>query len=249
MRTIPINEALEDTRGIADYDKVRDMIQKSVGPFMIGPCVCKIGKDIQKKPCKITKRRDVCMAVGPMAEMFLREGWGGRKITKQEALEIQALNEKEGLIMQVENNANPEFFCGCCDCCCGPLHMGQYPPRSIDFIKNNVHAKVNQELCNSCRACMKICPMKAATIPEEFDENELLSKNGKPKARINLNKCIGCGLCVPKCLKKSIHLVKNDVEVVPPKDRDDMMNKIREGKRGLIKQKLRLLKATKGKPV
>jgi len=46
------------------------------------------------------------------------------------------------------------------------------------------------------------------------------------KSSINLDRCIGCGLCVPTCAKKAIKLLKNEKTIVPPKNTDDLYRKI-----------------------
>jgi Fe-S-cluster-containing hydrogenase component 2 len=46
-------------------------------------------------------------------------------------------------------------------------------------------------------------------------------------AGVNLDRCIGCGLCVSKCPPESIHLVKKGEELVPPKDMDAMFEAIK----------------------
>lgn len=233
MRVVPINQAVENKSGVVSHEKVREMIEKSSGPFIVGKCVCKYGKKLQGEPCSQTDRLELCMGTGPMGQIYLDNGWA-REISKEEALEIQALNEKEGLIMQVENTQNPEFFCACCKCCCGPLHMGQGMPRSVDFLKNNYHAVIDVEKCVSCGLCEKSCAMDAIKP----------GKGGNPE--INLKRCIGCGVCVAKCPKKAILLAKNDRLVTPPETRDDLYDQIRKNKRGTLAKYWRLLKAVLG---
>ena len=151
---------------------------------------------------------------------------------------------------KVENCQEPEFFCGCCDCCCGPLHMGQYMPRSVDFLQNNYHAKINTGDCILCKACERTCPMDAISIPNrQKGKNTGVSSDEPPKSWINLEKCIGCGLCVSKCPKDAIKLEKNDKQVVPPQNRDELYDIIRENKRGTIRKYYRLFKASRGKEV
>lgn len=52
--------------------------------------------------------------------------------------------------------------------------------------------KVNKDLCNSCRECLAICPVKGAI---EF---------AREKAEIVPNLCVGCIACVKRCKPKAI---------------------------------------------
>jgi Fe-S-cluster-containing hydrogenase component 2 len=45
-------------------------------------------------------------------------------------------------------------------------------------------------------------------------------------AKVNLNRCIGCGVCVPTCEAKAMHLVKKDKQIPPPRTRDDLLTRI-----------------------
>ncbi|WP_330694079.1 4Fe-4S binding protein [Lacrimispora sp.] len=47
-------------------------------------------------------------------------------------------------------------------------------------------ASVSQE-CVACGCCMKVCPLKAISIPTGI------------RAQVDISKCIGCGKCAAKC--------------------------------------------------
>jgi heterodisulfide reductase subunit A len=52
-------------------------------------------------------------------------------------------------------------------------------------------AYVITDLCNSCQACVQICPVNAITMVEG-------------KAKIDPFQCIGCGACIPVCPQEAI---------------------------------------------
>jgi Na+-translocating ferredoxin:NAD+ oxidoreductase subunit B len=57
-------------------------------------------------------------------------------------------------------------------------------------------------------------------------------------ATVDLNRCIGCGVCVSKCPTNAIELKKKESKYVPPKDSDAMYKKIlmeRIGIGGMLK--------------
>jgi electron transport complex protein RnfB len=35
-------------------------------------------------------------------------------------------------------------------------------------------------------------------------------------SQVNLERCIGCGVCIPTCPEDAIKLVKKELEVIPP---------------------------------
>jgi len=56
----------------------------------------------------------------------------------------------------------------------------------------------------------------------------------KQPAVVNLDRCIGCGVCVPACPVQSISLVKKPAEVRPPKTREDLHDILMAGKKGRL---------------
>ena len=53
-------------------------------------------------------------------------------------------------------------------------------------------------------------------------------------AVVDLNRCIGCGLCVPVCPTESISLVKKPAERTPPPTREDLYDVIMARKKGRV---------------
>jgi Fe-S-cluster-containing hydrogenase component 2 len=51
-------------------------------------------------------------------------------------------------------------------------------------------------------------------------------------ATVDLDRCIGCGLCVTTCEQNAIELKKKEKETVPPKDHDSLYKKIMMEKLG-----------------
>jgi Fe-S-cluster-containing hydrogenase component 2 len=67
--------------------------------------------------------------------------------------------------------------------------------------------------------------------------------------RVDLDRCIGCGLCVTKCKPEAVKLIKKDKVTVPPRNTEILYLSIlmeRAGRKKMIVNMLRLLL---GKPL
>jgi Pyruvate/2-oxoacid:ferredoxin oxidoreductase delta subunit len=230
MRTVPINRSISAEHHVATYDQIRELIRDSPGPFVVIKCICRETKAMRGKKCTKTARLETCMGLGHMAAMGVRRKQG-REISRDEALEVMQKNEDDGLVLQPANAQQPDFVCSCCGCCCGMLGFQKFLPHPLDFWTTNFYAEINQETCISCRKCTARCQVGAVTM-EGHDG----------KARIDLNRCIGCGLCVPTCPSKSIRLKKKEAEIIPPKDDEALYDEIKANKPGALAQAKMLFK-------
>jgi ferredoxin len=212
MRVIPIEESVEAEHRIATYDELRHLIEQAGEHIAVQECVCRKVNDLQGKHCQATERREVCMSMGHLADLYVEEGWG-RKVDQNEALEIARKNEAEGLVLMPGNEQEPAFMCACCGDCCGMLSMIQNFPKPADVVGSNYYAQVNTELCTGIGTCVERCPMDAVLMDNGF-------------ASVKLARCIGCGLCVPTCPENAIVLVKKDQEIVPPLTEEDLFDTI-----------------------
>jgi electron transport complex protein RnfB len=212
MRVIPIEESVEAAHYVATYDELRHLIAQAGDHLAIQECVCRKVSDLQGKHCQATDRREVCMSLGDLADLYVEEGWG-RRISQEEALEIARRNEEEGLVLMPGNEQEPAFFCACCSDCCGMLGMMRNFPRPADVVGSNYHAQMNTDLCTDCGTCIERCPIGAVV-----SEDAVYS--------IDLARCIGCGLCVPTCLEHAMSLVKKVQEIVPPQTEEELYDRI-----------------------
>jgi len=222
MRTIPISRSIQPQHHTSTFDEVTMLLQQAEAPFSIFECICRKKKVLGGEPCKVTKRKETCFATGGMAQAVLRNGIG-REITLNESLSILDENQKEGLVLQPSNTEKAEFICSCCGCCCGMLSMHKSLPKPVDFWASNYYAVADIDLCNGCRNCENRCQVRAARVSEQ-----------KKKASVDLNRCIGCGLCIPACPQKAIFLKKKANEVIPPQTRDDLYDIIMSHKKGRL---------------
>ena len=212
MRVIPIEQSVSDSPHIATYDEIRQIIDQADGKIGVAECICRKGKDLVGEPCRKTDRREVCLGFRDYFDTYRREGWF-KEISKQEALEILARSEKEGLVLQATNEMYPQAVCACCSCCCGILNTLKNVPNRADFVAANYRARVDDDKCAGCGLCVDRCHMEAISISDK-------------KAVIDPKRCIGCGVCVPACTTGALSMEERTVPCIPPETTEDLYEAI-----------------------
>ena len=76
------------------------------------------------------------MAFRDFADLAGRMDWG-RPISKEQALEIAAKNEEDGLVLQPANEQEAQFICSCCGDCCGILRMAKAMPWPAEVLASS----------------------------------------------------------------------------------------------------------------
>ncbi|MFC2019228.1 4Fe-4S binding protein [Chloroflexota bacterium] len=216
MRVIPVEKSIKVEHRIATYDELRHLIERAGERISIQECICRKVNDLMGKSCQLTDRREVCMSLGDLADLYAKEGWG-RKISQEEAFEITRQNEEEGLVLMPGNAKDATFMCACCGDCCGMLSMMKNFPSPSDIVASNYYAQVNADLCKGCGTCVKRCQIEAIKVEDKISS-------------VDLARCIGCGLCVSACPENSRHLVKKDKETIPPETEENLYDAIMAGK-------------------
>ena len=62
----------------------------------------------------------------------------------------------------------------------------------------------------------------------------------KKAIAIDLNRCIGCGVCVTPCKSGALTLAKKDKQTAPPKDMDTLYEEIMKQKKGTVRRTLHI---------
>jgi len=220
MRTIPVAKSIHLQHNVSTFDEVTTLLQQAEEPFVIVECICRKKKSIEGESCKVTDRKETCLATGNIAQMALASDVG-RKITRDEAMPIIEQSQKEGLVLQPSNTKKAEFICSCCGCCCGMLDLHKNLPKPLDFWATNFHAVVDKQTCEGCGNCEESCQVGAVSVSEK-----------EPYAVVNLDRCLGCGVCVSNCPTESISLLKKPTEVIPPQTREELVDIIMDRKKG-----------------
>jgi len=152
MRTIPIGKSIQPQHSVSTFDEVALLMKQAEAPYVILECICRQKKTLLGEPCRVTDRKETCLAIDAMARVALRNGIG-REITLDESMAILEQNQKQGLVLQPSNTEKAEFICSCCGCCCGMLAVHRKLPKPIDFWASNFYAVVDTAACDGCGAC------------------------------------------------------------------------------------------------
>lgn len=219
MRTIPVSQSLHPQHNVSTFDEVTSLLQQAEAPFVILECICRKKKEMEGHSCKITNRKETCLAIGSVGRMVLKSG-NGREIAGDEALAILEENQKQGLVLQPSNTEKVDFICSCCGCCCGMLAVHKSLPKPVDFWATNFLAKVDADKCDACGACENSCQVGAVVVSED-----------KQSAVVTPERCLGCGVCVTTCPTDAIALSKKPIEVRPPQTREDLYDVIMTNKK------------------
>ena len=99
---------------------------------------------------------------------------------------------KENLVRVLVNTGNIKHeICHCCKCCCFPLMASRAFSQRL-LLPSGYYPKFSLLSCSKCKTCHDVCPSNA------INDNLV----------VDLDKCLGCGLCEKNCQQKSIIMTK-----------------------------------------
>ena len=211
LRTIPIQHAIDVTQNVAAYEDACEILKKQK-TIVITDCICRKLRATVDDGCG--KLLEACFMFGSMAQYYLDHDMG-RQVDVDEAISILTKAQEAGLVTQPATAQNPGGMCNCCGDCCGVLKSLNLFPNPAEMVFSNYYAKIDQEACVGCEACLDRCQMSALTMSDE------------EKAGVNFDRCIGCGLCVTTCPSDAIQLVLKSEEkrkIPPATSGEQMMN-------------------------
>ncbi len=219
MRVIPVNASIEAQHQVLRYEDARRLLADAK-TFQVADCICRKDAALQGRPCKHSL--ETCLTFSTEERAFDKYPLG-RMISKEEALDLLARAEEEGLVHQTLNmKSNSLAICNCCACSCPILNATKNFGLPHLMARSNFVATINQETCEACGTCAEErCPM--AAIKEDDGAYKVKSK-----------RCIGCGVCTTTCPTQSITLIPRPDEQrqEPPEDFLDWYSK-RAASRGI----------------
>ena len=203
-RVIPVDRKVQAGNTIHTYDQVATYIGK-YEPLAVSTCFCRHQAKLIDEKDDCGKPNEGCMQFGMGAPFVIDRGIG-RKISKEEALDILKNCEEAGLVHSTINRQEIDWMCNCCNDHCVILQKALAQPKPGLALNSGFQPVRNPELCKACGVCVERCPPAALTM----DERDV------PKA--DLDRCIGCGVCASGCPEDAITLIDRPGTHVPPLD-------------------------------
>ncbi len=189
LRYVPVKESLDPTARVFPHDDVIGIL-KSKNKIAVIDCPCR--KQLEMAGKKTNKPLEVCFSFDSYAEYYVEKRKQGRYIDVDEAVAIQELCEKEGLVTQSSIMDDFQIMCHC-DKNCIMFRAFENRIPTETFV-SNYYSAIDADSCVGCGVCVERCHPGAIRITdEEF-------------AEVDRSRCIGCGLCVTVCPTEAISL-------------------------------------------
>jgi Pyruvate/2-oxoacid:ferredoxin oxidoreductase delta subunit len=203
-RVIPVDRKIQADNTIHTYDQVAACIEK-YEPLSVCTCYCRHEAKLIDENDDCGKPNEVCMQFGMGAQFVIDRGMG-RKISKEEAMDILKKCEDAGLVHSTINRQEIDWLCNCCNDHCVILKKALAQPKPGIALNSGFQPVRDPELCMACGTCIERCPAAALTM----------GANDVPQ--VDLDRCIGCGVCATGCPEEAITLVGRHGAQVPPLD-------------------------------
>lgn len=197
FRIIPVGVTVKADGQVLAFEDIEEIINNA-NDLAVTNCTCRLVAR------KCDHSLETCIQVNKAAKYALTRGTG-RRLTKEEALELVRKCEEEGLIHSSFNQKSVDnVICNCCGDCC------QFMPILIKYgtkvvSPSRFEARVDQDLCTACETCLERCYVSAISMDGDA-------------AVVDAEKCLGCGLCKVTCPSEAISMIEvRDKDFVPDK--------------------------------
>lgn len=191
LRTVPVRASIRSQPEVLAYENVEELVSRQKR-FHVAPCICRREHRIAGNGCD--RPEEACLVFGLGADYYRNRGIG-RRIDRQETLDILAKAEEAGLVLQPSNARKIVNICCCCSCCCQILKNVKRFPRPAELVSTPFSVRTEAEACKGCGLCVERCPMGALWVSNK-------------KVAVDADRCIGCGLCVSSCPADSLSLAR-----------------------------------------
>lgn len=225
IKTIELNQSVENEKTVLPFEVLKEhILNMKTDQFAVIPCPDRTAAKLAGRPCQRTDE-NFCIATGPHVRGIVKQGIG-RRVSLEELLQLLEKAEHEGLVHQTTNIQDSALFlCNCCPCCCPYLISFKKFGRKGATAKTNFDPVIDPDSCTLCEECSRVCPMEAIYHHHPHRED-----GSDDYMFINLDHCLGCGVCASNCPSGSISL-KKVREDLPVQTHIDLLDRVKAGLR------------------
>jgi len=211
-RIIPLEKTIPVDIDVMPYQKASTYLDQAKS-WGVLDCICRVQKRLIGQGCNHKVKN--CLVFSPKPGAF-QKSEEIESLTREEALEILAEADREGLVHSI-NNAQSEVYyvCNCCTCSCGVLRgMVEYGSEN-SIARSDFYARVDEDLCTACELCLDRCVFNAISMDSGV-------------CQVNRTACYGCGLCISICETGALKLVqKSSEDLIPPPQDEEAWRRVR----------------------
>ena len=174
MHVIPVEKAINAENKSVDLEHISYWLKKYEGHISAGICSCRASRAVLGDGCT-DDVNDWCIQLGDMADYTVETG-RAHYITKERAIEILELAEKNGYVHQITNIDGENKIFDICNCnvkICNALRTSMLF-NTPNLSRSAYTAKVEREKCVACGKCVEVCPAGAVKLGQK-----LCHKDGK----------------------------------------------------------------------
>ena len=168
MHTIPVEKAIEGEAKSLPVEHISHWLKKYEGHISAGICSCRASRALLGDGC-IDDVDDWCIQLGDMADYTVETG-RAHYITKERALEILELSEKNGYVHQITNIDGEDHIFDICNCdvkICNALRTSMLF-NTPNLSRSAYTAKVTTTNCVACGQCVSNCPAGAVKLGQKL---------------------------------------------------------------------------------
>ena len=172
MHVIPVEKAIPADSGAIDVEKISHWLKKYDGHISAGICSCRASRAVLGDGC-IDDVDDWCIQLGDMADYTVETG-RAHYISKERALEILELSEKNGFVHQITNIDGEDKIFDICNCdvkICNALRTSMLF-NTPNLSRSAYTAKVTKLNCVACGQCVENCPSGAVKLGQKLCNKE-----------------------------------------------------------------------------
>ncbi len=205
IRTIPVESAVIPKHEVVDADLISRLLDYHTVFAIAHVCQCRQSVKFAGRDCERASVDDGCLVLGSFAAGMETSGLG-RLVSKEEMRAEIEDRWKKKLVFLTANVAaeSPNIICTCCDCCCHGLETINHFNGMKIMAPPHYIAAVDESLCNHCGKCLRACNTMAHGLEDK-------------KHWFDVDKCIGCGVCLAQCKAGAITMTENDSYQTPAK--------------------------------